>query len=98
MAVLPTPGSPIQHRIVLGAAAENLDDAVDFAVATDQGVELAVHGGLGQVAGKLGEQRRFALPLWCGFLLRAAGEFFANSRKAQARARAESRRQSTFPL
>ena len=36
-----------QHGIVLGAAAEDLDDAIDFAFAADQGIELAVHGGLG---------------------------------------------------
>ena len=41
-----------QNRIVLRAAAENLDDAIDFAVAADQRIELAVHGGLSQVAGE----------------------------------------------
>ena len=45
-----------QHRIVLGAAAQNLDDALQFAVASHQRIELVVHGGLGQVAGKLAEQ------------------------------------------
>ncbi len=46
-----------QHRIILGSTAENLDDAIDFAVAADEWVELAVHGGLGQVAGELRQQR-----------------------------------------
>ncbi len=73
-----------QHRIIFGAAAENLDDAVDFAIAADQRIELAVHGGLGQVARKLGEQRRFTLALRRGFFLGAAGQFFANGGEAQA--------------
>ena len=45
-----------QHWIVLGAAAENLNDAFQFAIASNQRIELVVHGGLGQVAGKLAEQ------------------------------------------
>ena len=44
-----------QHGIILRAAAQNLDDALDFAFAADQRIELAVHGGLGQVAGKLAQ-------------------------------------------
>ena len=73
-----------EHRVVLGAAAENLDDAVDFALAADQGIELAVHGGLGQVAGELAEQRRFTLALGLSLFLGAAGQFLADGRKAQA--------------
>ena len=53
MAVLPTPGSPNQHWIVLGAAAKDLDDAFQFLVAAHQWIELVIHGGLGQVAGEL---------------------------------------------
>ena len=73
-----------QHRIVLGAAAENLDDAIDFAFAADQRIELAVHGGLGQIARKFREQRTFTLPLRLSFFLRAAGQLFADGREAQA--------------
>ena len=51
-----------QHRVVLGAAAEDLDDALQFAVAADQRIELPVHGGLGQVAAELSQQARLALP------------------------------------
>ena len=72
-----------QHRIVLGAAAQNLDDALQFAIASHQRIELVVHGGLGQVAGKLTEQGRFALPLGLRFLLAAARQFLANGRKPQ---------------
>ena len=41
-----------QHRIVLGAAAEHLDDALDFVLAADDRIELAFLGQLGQVAAK----------------------------------------------
>ena len=40
-----------QHRIVLGAAGQHLDRAADLLVAADDRVELAVAGGLGEVAG-----------------------------------------------
>ena len=39
-----------QHRVVLGAATQDLDDPFDFVLTTDDGVELAVGGLLGQVA------------------------------------------------
>ncbi len=40
-----------QDGVVLGAAGQHLDRAADFLVAPDHGVQLAVAGGLGQVAG-----------------------------------------------
>ena len=39
-----------QHRIVLGAPREHLDDATDFFIASDDGIELAPTRLLGQVA------------------------------------------------
>ena len=45
-----------QNRIVLGTAAEDLDDALQFSVAADQRIKLPVHGGLSQVAAELGQQ------------------------------------------
>ena len=39
-----------QHRIVLGAAGQHLDGAADFLVAADHRIELAVAGGLGEIA------------------------------------------------
>src|SRR3546814_373010 len=33
-----------QHRVVLGAAAQHLHDPLDFLLAADHGVELALHG------------------------------------------------------
>ena len=58
-----------QHRVVLGAPREHLDDAADLLVAADHRVELALRGELGQVAavplqrlvGRLGILRRDAL-------------------------------------
>src|ERR1700719_1663551 len=44
-----------QHRIILGAAAQNLNHALDFAVAADQWIELTIHGRLRQVAGELAQ-------------------------------------------
>ena len=42
-----------QHGVVLGAAREDLDDAADLVVAADHRVELAVLGGLREVAPEL---------------------------------------------
>ena len=39
-----------QHRVVLGAARKNLDDAADLFVAADHRVELALRGELGEIA------------------------------------------------
>src|SRR5450631_4307064 len=50
-----------QNWIVLGAAAENLDYALQFAIASHQRIELGVHGGLSKIAGKFAQQRRLAL-------------------------------------
>ena len=63
MAVLPTPGSPIRHRVVLGAAAEDLDHPLDLLVAADHRVQLALAGELRQVAAKLIEGRGLAAGL-----------------------------------
>ena len=64
-AVLPTPGLAEQHRVVLGAAGEDLHDPLDLGLATDHRVELALLGEAGQVAAELVEQfrRLFALAL-----------------------------------
>ena len=45
-----------QHRVVLRAAREHLDDAADLLVAADHRVELALLGELGQVAAELLER------------------------------------------
>ena len=58
-----------QHRVVLGAAREDLDDAADLLVAADDRVELALLGERGEVAavllerlvGALGRRARHAL-------------------------------------
>ncbi len=52
-----------QHRVVLGAAGEDLHDPLDLGFAADHRVELALLGEAGQVAAELVEQfrRLFAL-------------------------------------
>ena len=45
-----------QHRVVLGSAAEDLDDAADLLVAADDRIELALAGERGQVAAVLLER------------------------------------------
>ena len=47
-----------QHRVVLGAAAEHLHQALDLLLAPDDRVELALAGGLGEVAAELVEHQR----------------------------------------
>ena len=47
-----------QHRVVLGAAGEDLHDPLDLGFAADHRVELALLGELGQVAAELVEQFR----------------------------------------
>ena len=50
IAVLPTPGSPISTGLFFVRRDEDLDHAADLVVAADHRVELALRGGLGQVA------------------------------------------------
>ena len=46
-------GLPDQHRIVLGATGKHLHGAAYFLVAADHWVDLALAGGLGEVAGSI---------------------------------------------
>src|SRR5207245_2787676 len=47
-----------QHRVVLGAARQDLHHALDLGLAPDDGVELALGRELGQVAAELVEELR----------------------------------------
>src|SRR5260221_3226438 len=62
-----------QHRVVLGAAAEDLDDPLDFVLPAADRVHLAFAGNLRQVASEGFERRRFDLALLFGrgFLIAA---------------------------
>ena len=51
-----------QHRVILGAAAENLDHALNFSLATDDGIELAFARKLGEIAPKGTQGGRLGLP------------------------------------
>ena len=44
------PGLPDENRIVLGAARQDFDDSPDLIIPTDDRVELALAGQLGQIA------------------------------------------------
>ena len=61
-----------EHRVVLGAAGQHLDDAPDLLVAADHRVELAALGQLGQVAAVLLERLVLAFGVLVGDPLRAA--------------------------
>ena len=47
-----------QHRVVLGAPGQHLHDPLDFLLAADDRVELALHRRRGQVAAELVEHQR----------------------------------------
>ena len=61
-----------QHRVVLGAPAEDLDHAADLVVAADHRVELALRGGLGQVAAETLERAVLVLGVLVGDAVAAA--------------------------
>ena len=61
-----------EHRVVLGAAGEHLDDAADLLVPTDHRVELAAAGHIGEVAGVLLQGLIFFLRIRVGHPLVAA--------------------------
>ena len=72
-----------QHRVVLGAAAEDLHHALEFVVAADQRIEHVIHGGLGQVAAELGQQRAFLGGRLVRLSRLRARQFFADGGEPQ---------------
>ncbi len=78
-----------EHGIILRAAREHLDDAADFFVASDDGIELAAAGLLGQVAGVFVQGLKLGFGILVGNFLRAAddGERFQNRVVSRAVAR-----------
>ena len=73
-----------QHGIIFRAAAQNLNDAFEFAFAAHQRIELAFERGLRQVAAELREQRGFFRTRRGHFFTGAARQFFAQRREPQA--------------
>ena len=61
-----------QYGVVLGAAAEHLDDAANLFVAADDGVELAAAREFGEIFSVLFEGLEFALGILVGDALRSA--------------------------
>ncbi len=73
-----------QHRIVLGAAAQDLHHALQLVIAADQRIERAIHGGLREIAAELGQQRAFLGAAGGDLFRRRALNLFAHLRKAQS--------------
>jgi hypothetical protein len=61
-----------EHRVVLGAAAEHLDDAADLVVAADDRVDLAVAGAGGEVLPVLLQRGEVLLRVLAGDAVAAA--------------------------
>ena len=78
-----------EHRVVLGAARQHLDDAADLLVAADDRIELALAGQLGEVAAVAFERLVRALGILAGHALRSAdaGQRREDLVAASARAR-----------
>ena len=85
-----------QHRIILGAAAEDLHHALQFVIAADQRIERVVHGGLGEVAAEFGQQGAFLGPGGGDFFALRALQFFADGGKTQAALMQDLRREALF--
>ena len=73
-----------QHWIVLGAAAKDLDHAIDFVIAANERIEHAIDGGLCQIAAEFGEQRTFLGAAGGRFFGCGTRDFFANGGEPQA--------------
>ncbi len=67
-----------QHRIILGAAAQDLNGALQLAIPSYQRIELPFHRRLSQIAAEFRQQRRFFWSVHWHLLPRAATEFFAH--------------------
>ena len=63
-----------EHGIIFRAARENLDDAADFFVASDDRIELAAAGLFGQVAGVFVQRLKLGFGILVGNFLRAADD------------------------
>ena len=61
-----------EHRVVLGAPRQHLDDAADLLVAADDRIELALARELGEIAAVAGERLVGRLGVLAGDALRAA--------------------------
>ena len=75
-----------QDRVVLGAAREDLDDALDLALAADQRVEAPLRGERREVAAVLREERQLLLLLRSLALLGDRQDLFAQGVDVEARA------------
>src|SRR6266567_1686915 len=72
-----------QNRIVLGAAAQNLNDTLDFVFASDKRIQRAFRRRLRKVAAEFREQRSFLRPGRRCFLAGRACQLFPQGGKPQ---------------
>ena len=81
---LADPGLADQHRIVLGATAQDLDGALELFLAADQRVEkvLGRHGG--EISRKLGQERRVLLLLGEVLFLQQVQQVLASGGQAHS--------------
>jgi hypothetical protein len=73
-----------EHGIIFRAAAEDLNDALDFAFAADERVQRAFGGGLREVAAEFREKRSFLRARRGSFFAEGARQLFAKGGEAQA--------------
>ena len=73
-----------QDRVVLGAARQDLDDAVELLLPSDQRIEGALRGERGEVAPVLGEERQLLLLLRRFLFLVDARHLLANGLHVEA--------------
>ena len=69
---LADPGFADEHRVVLGSAGQDLHDAPDFLVATDDRIELAGVGELGEIAAVVLERLVLGFGVFVGDPVRTA--------------------------
>ncbi len=80
----PHSGLADQHGIILGATAKDLDHPLQFVFPPDQGIELVLHRGLGEIAAEFRQQRRFLGASGGGLFALHSAELLANRRQAKA--------------
>ena len=74
-----------EHRVVLGAAGEDLDHAPDLLVAADDGVEFATPSLLRQIPGVAGERLELVLGILVQDAVRSANRFHRGTHLGERR-------------
>jgi hypothetical protein len=85
-----------QYRIVLGAAAQNLNDALDFVFAPDEWIQRAFRSRLRQVTAEFREQRSFFWPRRRCFFAGRARQLFPQRGETQPALHQDFRAEALF--